>query len=461
MYGIRTSEIAPGYVGEVVGFTAFIIMVTSFSSGFVIFIFVIKRLKITLHSPKAILLIPSVWVLAEFLRAILFSIVSLGPSGRIGSYWTYGNLGYFLTITPLRFIGRIGGVYLLSFITVFIIVAILQKRTRFLLSTIAVLSILSITSWYAYKPSYKQPSLNVATANYPSTPYPELPSPALNKRILKDTINKVDVLILPEYSHYFEKHTEQDKQALNRIMKDTGIVIDSVRENNSVQAQNFLRFMRPNGEVLQMQAKWFTVPAGEYIPYIYQVILAYVGQERLLLDFRNQRSINPGTKIEQPYEYNGVRYGSLVCSGVTSPEFYRHLTNKGANILTNSASLGTLGVSSLFHIETQTMIRQFAVDNARPFVQAAKDGPSYIYNSDGRQIGSSTGNIDIVSAEVYVNNKTTLYTRFGNWILYAAAIMLILFYLQKWKNEYTMTSIRNKQKTYEKNKTIKKNRYKK
>lgn len=428
MFTIRTSEIAEGVFVKIVAVSAAIIMISTFALGFVIFSLLNRLLGIKISKRSSIYMIPFTWIVSEFIRSILFSIISLGPSGKVGTFWAYGNVGYFLSLTPLTYLGRVGGVYLLSFIFVMLVVLIIRLylyKTFFEFFFITFL--LFITAFF-FQAIYSIPTgkiVNATAISYSSTSYPEIQSNNIIKSLPK---NKTDILILPEYSGYRSSQYNSDinNKIIEKLVEPKGIVIDSKKQNGGKFDRNSLTFTNSSGEVINQQDKWFTIPSGEYIPYIYQIILAYAGQEQLLLDYSNQKTIIPGDKPEYPVQHNSVVFGSLVCSGVTSPTQYRQLSEKGATILTNSASLGTLGVSSLFHIQTRIMAKQYAVDNARPFIQSAKDAPAYIFDHNGKSLGIITNSY--ISKDLYTNKKITPYTRFGDWVVYLGVVAIFTYF---------------------------------
>lgn len=406
-------------------------MVTSFALGFVVFMLLYRALGIRLSQPRALFWVPAIWLTSEYARAIIFSISSMGPGGRLGPYWTFGNFGYYLAGTPLAFMARFGGLYLLSGVIALVVVAGYQSwRRRSLnpvLPVILVIGLISAAGYLAYLPS-TGPSRDVAAVNYTKKDQPTVYSS--DSHALLDSLpeNSFDVLVLPEYSHYFEDNLEQDSIVIRRILKsDEGLVIHSARENIEGLGHNMLTFQSPDGKMLNQQEKWFVVPAGEFVPYIYQVILAYVGQERLLLDFNNQKSVDRGEVIEKPYTFDDVSYGAHACSGVMAPDFYNQLAQVGADVFTNSAALDTMGISPLFHIESENMNRLTAIAHARPFIQSAKGGPAYIIDKDGKMISKSDApSGGVASAEVRANSTKTLYTQLGEWVVYVAVVLIVI-----------------------------------
>lgn len=436
MFTIKTAEIAGGNLVKIVAFTAGMIMVTSFALGFVVFVFIYRFLKIRLNDNWALLLVPAAWVVSEYLRAIIFSISSLGPGGRIGPYWTFGNLGYYLAETPLAYVSRFGGLYLLSGIVALVVVASYQsyKRKSALRLAIVLLCVMIFSGlgFYIYGNS-TGPTRNIGAVHYAKKNTPTVYSSESYGTLNSIEPNSLDILVLPEYSYYFEENSETDTSIVKKILKsDDGLVIHSAKDKELGIGHNLITFQSANGTVLDQQKKWFVVPAGEYVPYIYQLILAYVGKEDLIKSFNDQKTVNRGEKIEHPFIFDEVSYGAYACSGVMSPEFYNQLAAQGASIFTNSAALDSMGISPLFHVESKTMNKLSAIANARPFVQSAKGGPAYIINKDGKIYSYDDNNEGGVAlASVEANTTRTAYSYLGEWVVALSFVITIVAFTRQ------------------------------
>lgn len=435
MFTLRTAEIATGVATKIVAATAAMIMVASFALGYVFFVWLVRTLKLSVYD-KRWWLIPFAWVVAEFFRAVLFSVVSLGPGGRIGSFWTFGNAGYWIVYTPLVYIARWGGLYLLSLAVAFFVVAIIRSvRFKRWIEPAAVLGIsivVAFAGWVLYAKPIGQ-SRNVAAVQFANEFSPEAFSTSTAEMLGSLPEKSLDAIILPEYSHLWENKAEQDTAAVTRVLKDpNGVVIDSVQQRTTGLGYNLVTYHRADGSAAFEQKKWFSVPGGEYVPYIYQVVLAYAGQEQLLLHFQDQKSVEHGEEHEMPYALNGESYGGLACSGAFVPELYRGMTMRGATILTNSASLDTMGISDLYHIEARQMARLHAVANARPFIQSARGGFSYIIDSNGTFVdGVTQRGYKLIHGSVATNTQITPYSLTGDWVVWGAVIALSISGLTK------------------------------
>lgn len=441
MFAVKTAEIAQGFAVQIVAVSAGTIMVTSLALGFVVFIWLVRFTQVKLVESRALWLVPILWIVSEYARAIIFSVVSLGPGGRIGPYWAFGDLGFYVASTPLAFIARFGGVYLLSGVIVCILVATYQSwRQRSVTPLAPVLlgvAVVSLGGWALYRTS-TGPIVRVGAVSYAQHDAPIMFSKDSRRMLDQLPSKQLDTLVLPEYSHYFEDDIDGDRRVLERIMNDDkSLIIHSARDDEMGTGHNMLTFQAADSAMLNQQQKWFVVPAGEYVPYIYQVVLAYAGQESLLLNFNQQKSVQRGEKIESPYEYRGVRYGAHACSGVLAPDFYNQLVAQGSDVLTNSAALDTMGISPLFHAEATQMNQLVAISQAKPFVQSAKGGPAYVMDKDGRTITRvEQPDGGVVSATVQTNRGKTVYGWLGDWVVYLSLLIVGFFGVQKLRQHF-------------------------
>lgn len=161
------------------------------------------------------------------------------------------------------------------------------------------------------------------------------------------------------------------------------------------------------------------------MPYLYQFILAYAGQDQLLMHFADQKSVNHGETLENPYLYDGVSWGSMACSGIIAPDLYRGMADRGATVLTSSASLDTMGLSMGYHYQVRDMATLHAVANARPFIQSARGGLSYIIDQNGHHIDQTyERGYDFLEGSVQANSVKTIYTMLGDWIVWLSGLIV-------------------------------------
>lgn len=437
IYGIHTTELI-GDTPLAIVFLAltFVLMVGALATGFMVFGLLYRKLHIS-TSNKTILLIPVIWTLGEFFRSIFFSIFAFGKGGSIGPLWNFGVLGFGAMSTPLRYASRMVGLFGTSFLIVLIAVIFFQLlHRRYKYGVLLFVPLLFTTlgwSLYHHSVGHELTASTVSVNGDIEDGY----QAELTQRVKNSS--DIDILVLPEYSYYF---TDSDGVKTSYTLPDNvELAIDSSSERTERTVENRVSFYNNKSELVHSYPKHFLIPGGEYIPYIYHVILFYSGNTSLINDFQDAKSVTKATEKERPFEYHGVTYGSLACSGAIAPGLYSNLTRQGATVLTNSASISTLGVSPLYYKQAAQMSAFTATANARPFIQAARGGPSYILSKDGTHLAEiqASQKSSFASMRITTNKRRTIYTVLGEWTLWlSSAIVIILMVnnLLKNKNGY-------------------------
>jgi len=401
-------------------FTLFL-MVLFLSSGFVLFGFLYTKLKVSLNKTSSIVLIPAIWILGEYLRSILFSIATLGEGGTVGIHWNFGALGLGACMTPLIYSSRVMGLFGLSFLVVVINIAIFQlARRKYIVMTLislAFCAILSILGYVIYQniptSSHKVGIVHIGPQE--DTDYEMQILPKL------DHEQKVDLVIMPEYSHIFdeERLVDVDRAMIAKMVQGPEsriITTRSVVDGN--RATNAIVELTPDNKELSKQGKTFLIPGGEYIPYLYKGILIASGNTALITHHEGEKTVYQSKKPIEPLDIHGAKYGVLACSGIIAPEFYRDLVNKGAVVLVNSASLSTMGMGREFFDQAYQMARFQAVANSRTLIQSARGKKSYIMNSNGFiELQNKTEDTDYLIGTISANTSKTIYTLWGEWVV--------------------------------------------
>lgn len=419
----KLGDIAPdALVVKLLYVATILIASTALSIVFPLFVVVWRHLKLSWRDARALWLAPVLWMGLEFLQSFIFSIVIYGRFGRIGSFLTFGSPGYFLVETPFVFLSRIGGLWLLSGTAVLLLIGLAQfifvpKLRLNVLIALGLVVIASQAAWFVWReadgPTQSLAILQIANGKNIT----EL-DPSINPALQGLPEKAFDAVLLPEYSHYFEFTPEVDVVTMKRLVRDNSSpVIDSYQERSARPFINYLTYRDADGDILNRQHKWFLAPGGEYLPYFLTVPLRLSGNEKIINDYVYAKQVSSADSPEQPYFVGEVNYGALACSGVVSPEIYRGMTARGAMLLTNSGSLDTLGLSRLYHDQSEVIGRFHAVANARPFAQSARGSYSYAYDHNGQLVmRDDSFTTRALSVNVQTNTKTTLYTLFGDWV---------------------------------------------
>lgn len=428
----KLGDIAPdALIVKLLYVVTIFIAAAALSIVFPLFVIVWRRLKLSWREARALWLAPVMWMGLEFLQSFIFSIVIYGRFGRIGSFLTFGSPGYYLVETPLVFLSRIGGLWLLSGVVVLLLIGLAQfifipKYRLNVLIAFGLVVIASQASWYVWREA-DGPTQSLAVLQIANGKNITELDPSINPVLGELPEKSFDAVLLPEYSHYFEFTPESDVATMKRLVRyDSSPVIDSYQERSARPFINYLTYRNAEGSILNRQHKWFLAPGGEYLPYFLTVPLRLSGNEKIINDYVYAKQVSSARQPELPYTVGEVSYGALACSGVVSPEIYRGMTARGAMLLTNSGSLDTLGLSRLYHDQSETIGRFHAVANARPFIQSARGSYSYAYDHNGQLVmRDDSFTTRALSANVQTNTKTTPYTLFGDWVAWLSLGVVI------------------------------------
>ncbi len=235
-----------------------------------------------------IYLLPVLWVLAEYLGAVIFSIFSAGPGSYITGAFSFGHIGYlFSWLTPLALFG---GAYGIGLIGVFIAVSVYQyltKRQRkiFVCSLVLIggLFMLAHETIVLQEPESRFILINT---NFDSQVATAERAVALNQMVEAALAQGGDYVLLPEDARYLYQYQlpevgPQDAIEAWRIMHatNTAIVIDSGRmtdERTGAIVQRAFVWRNDDAEIYTAD-KQYLVPQGEFMPSLAVFALRFVG----------------------------------------------------------------------------------------------------------------------------------------------------------------------------------------
>lgn len=434
MYQIHATELIPNNV-LAIGFLSltFAIVVGSLSLGFLIFGYGYHRLEVDLRQPRSLLVVPALWALSEFLRSFIFSIVSMGPGGSLGAHWNFGSLAFAASVTPLGYASRLLGQFGLSFLVVLLSLgAVFLIRRQWKWGSIAILGTIAIcTTGWLLSPSPSGSTLRVGVLQLDDSSYSDYGYQRdLGALTASHAPSKpLDLLVMPEYSYIFTEaeNKQVETTALAKITTDKSLIITSRSSEADDGHKNLVTFYKPDGQIAVSQEKQFLIPAGEYIPYFYEWILVLSGNTSVIGAHQAKNTVTPSDQVAKPVAYQSDKIGSLACSGAIAPAFYRSLTSQGATVLTNSAALSTMGLSSSYYAQARQMATFIAVANARPFVQSARGAQVFMLDSNGRTVAESDSpGVHYIEGNVTSNKAKMPYSYMGEMgvLLLAGGILI-------------------------------------
>ncbi len=418
-----------------------VIMASSLSVGYLLFGFVWTRLKLDLNDKYIWLSLPALWVLCEFLRTYVFSIVSMGSATTVGPYWGFGTLGFATSVTPLVFAGRIMGIYGLGVFAVLISLSVYKlittKKVVYLLPLAGIITVV-VLGHFIYLPAQSK-ELKVSSLQLGVDSTIQTPGVSYYDSIHynQDPAGS-DILVAPEYSQVFEfkGEGEDPRVLLSKSLKDNGIAITSTSKEGEGKHYNELIVYNKQGEVIQSQRKQFLIPIGESSPYLMAVPLRLFGKGNEVDVLMQAREVGKGDKPIQLTNANGYKVGALVCSGAIAPFMYQEMARDGADLLTNSASLSIFEKSYSYHQQTQQIARFMAVATNRPFAQSTDGSYSYIIDKDGNYLTKSEQTkLEMISAKVKPGVHRTMFDYIGEWVLVVSGVILLTIGYHKWNNK--------------------------
>lgn len=393
--------------------------------------------------------IPSVWALAEYVRAWIFSVVSWGEGALLGPHWTFGHIGYIFADTPmlklLPSIGLYGFSWLAVFMAAFFVLFMQSlrehdKSSAARLAAIFVAVAAGIVFVFLLPADYSDAKpLNAVVFQSDTrvgpTLYRESVFGAIDEFLKKYPDFVPDVVVLPEDAQLFVISEEKEKELLNKFFREpakAGLVVTSATVKEGKERVKYVYFIDKTGNVIGRQPKTFLIPGGEFMPKLLGLIFRSVGRKGLERTFIERRAISPRA-LEPPFVVSGgIKFASGVCSGVLTPHIYRYFAKSGAEVLLNPTSFSVFHGSPLLLKETARMARFQAASNSRPLLQSANIGYSMII--DGR--GNITARAEslgayIVAGSFVSNSRVTPTQKFGDWPVGVSTFIFAIYFLAR------------------------------
>ncbi len=115
----------------------------------------------------------------------------------------------------------------------------------------------------------------------------------------------------------------------------------------------------------------------------------------------------------------------FICYESIFPDEVRHLAGNGAQVLVNISNDGWYGDSGAYaqHLK---QARMRAIENDRWLLRDTNTGVTAVIDPYGRIVQSMPRKIRAsLSASYALENGTTFYTRHGDWLAYACAIICL------------------------------------
>lgn len=350
----------------------------------------------------------AVWVLVEQGQMWGFSILTWAPESLFGPHFSFASLGYALAENEfLLQAAHPFGIAGLSFVLALSSAAAargLATRTTSgrIVPTICVLVALSMAAIPSFesatRPGTALGGIEVAliTSTIPIGAQPSAYQDRVRTLIEQAFQTEVlpDVVVLPEGLGvpYAYPNLEERKEELDLLTggKETVFIYSGRDGATDVSGPGRLVHVDQDLELLGTYQKMFLMPLGEYVPITWQPLFSHLSERGLDSSYERkiEDKIRPGTTLG-PVRVGGASFGSLLCSDMASPVLYKILTEKGANVLVNSANQNWFHESRLLYWKNLQIARVHAVQNRAYFIASNNGSPSYAIAPDGAIIAAS------------------------------------------------------------------------
>lgn len=375
------------------------------------------------RSAAALLVVPAVWVSAEFAR----SWHALGgPWALLGaSQWEHpAVLG----------LASVGGVWLVSWALVAVNTAAVvllcarRLRLRLLAGATALASVLAGPLLFAAQAApTTSGSVSVALVQAGQTP-DERARLEANVRITRSLAGRpVDLVVWGESSTTADLDREGATVArLGALSESTGaqlLVGEDARKADGRISKDAV--LIDGSGVLARYRKIRLVPFGEYIPL--RPLLGWIAG----VSAAAGENRAPGSSVHLlpvvDHDGRALPVGALICFESAFPDMSRTAARQGAELMVYQSSTSTFQ-STWAPAQHASLGAIRAAETGRPVVQAALTGESVAYDAQGRRLARlTTGESGAVTVRLSPAAPTarTWYVRLGDWVpLTALAVSL-------------------------------------
>ena len=223
----------------------------------------------------------------------------------------------------------------------------------------------------------------------------------------------------------------------------TPIIKENTNEDayNNYEYYNGMEFIDYRGEVLDEYSKIKLVPGGEAYPFQDNEFLLNTFPFKNIINFMYQQfdkagaaKWNRGKKITVFNHPRGYTFSGLICYESAFGDFVRQFAYNGAETL-------AVITEDAWSYSDESLLQHFymsvfrAIENRRDLVHNGNSGVTGHISSSGKVISTIPfWQPDYMIANVALNDRITIYTRFGEWFVwlcFIATIILTFFSAKK------------------------------
>jgi len=375
----------------------------------------------------ALILTPVIWVAVELARTRITGF----PWDLLGTTQV-DNI-------PLARLATVTGVYGLSFEIMVVNVALAAaflvprgKRKTLLIAAIAAMATLQAG---VLIPAPSVPADHRAVLVQANVPI--LEGSDWTKSYFEDTLRDLsrisrppqsaDLIVWPESPAPFYTSDPLFRDALTDLARQShtwvlagslGIRNASAVPEQGTEIYNSASLVNPGGEWVSRYDKVHLVPFGEYVPF--KRVFAFAGGlTKQVGDFSRGNS-------REAHDAGGSRLGIFICYESIFPDEVRQFAANGAEVFVNISNDGWYGDSGAYaqHLK---QARMRAVENARWLLRDTNTGVTASIDPYGRIAASAPRKLRTALVAPYaLSDRTTFYTRHGDWFAYLCAIISLV-----------------------------------
>ncbi len=392
----------------------------------------------------ALLIFPSIFVVFEYLRAFVISILWFSPGNTISPDWTAGNLAYNLHTNALilklsSLLGIYGVTFFIAFAVVLIFLFLEKRQFKKLWIFVAVLIFFSYFPFDRFSSYGNAEKVKIAVIqtyipsqkNYNSK---EQLSFFKKQLELLDKVSKKEpetkLIIFPEASNFFTNlslfgNTLDVGIFFNNLFPSKTAIID----NSHIQ-ENFLKksktiYLDSKSGIVGDYDKKLLTPGGEYAPYLFRLLDKVLGVDSE--ELKNFEGLQSGLEPPSAIKVGDITLGALVCSDISSPSLARNISLSGGQLIAVQGSFAFANGSKDLISQVKAMASLRAAENNKYLIYAANYGPSFVISGDGKMLKESQNrDFKILTGDIVLNSKKTLYNKLGDWPILLAGLSVLI-----------------------------------
>jgi len=344
--------------------------------------------------------IPALWLLAELVGSLIFSILTIGPGGAVTTAFSFGYVGYLLAPHPwLLQLASLGGVYALGLFAVALAVGLLvlvQNRPQYRGYFFGIVVVLYATSFIPLPVSTvettEERSVVMIDTAFSPAEFRTSEGRAAVQVEIKSAVDAAlalqpDYILLPEDSRYFDQQTNPAlTQAQFSFLNNSPstIILDSGR--TTVDDQVVLQSYIYNGvaDVVDQSQKRYLVPQGEFMPALYAGALRLFGQGDVVALVEQSLAYQVGLDTSQS-DFASSSPGVLFCFESVSPWGVRQIMQERGDVpfIAHPVSHAWFNNPRTLWLQLQAMLAVQAVWNRQYIVSSGNMVAGYVVTPAG------------------------------------------------------------------------------